>query len=101
MSDAVQVALITAGFPLIAAMASLLIPILLKQHKALNEVRDQVSNSHKSNLRDDLDRALVGINKLLQGQERHTEQINTLTVDVAWLRRETYDLDKRMDLIDN
>lgn len=100
MSDAVQVALITAGFPLISAMAAILIPMFFKQRKMLHGIQEQVSNSHKSNLRDDLDKALKGIDKLLHGQQQHTDEISTLRVDVAWLRRETYDLDRRIDKID-
>lgn len=100
MSDSVQVALITAGFPLIATMAALLIPLFFKQRKAIRSISEQVTNSHKTNLRDDLTEALKGIDKLLAGQERHTEEISTLRLDVAWLRREQADLDRRMDLID-
>jgi uncharacterized membrane-anchored protein len=66
-----------------------------KVHKGLqtaNEVRDQVSNGHETNLRDDIDKILEGQSKLLSGQAEHTAQIAILQEDLAWERRERMDL---------
>lgn len=90
MSDSVQVALITAGFPLIAAMAALLIPMFFKQRKQTEIIREQVANSHKSNLRDDIDLVI----KLV---ETVRDDVANLRADVAWERRERMDDVRRLE----
>jgi hypothetical protein len=35
-----------------------------RNHKGIAEVRDQVKNAHKTNLRDDLDRAIAAVESL-------------------------------------
>jgi hypothetical protein len=66
-----------------------------KVHKGLktaDEVREQVSNGHQTNLRDDIDKILEGQTALLAGQAEHTAQISILQEDLAWERRERMDL---------
>jgi hypothetical protein len=93
MSDMVMAAFISSGFGLVGILAGLIVPRLHKQSRTLraqdavlSEVRDQVSNHHGSNLREDLD----FIRDVL---------LETRT-DVAWLRREQLDQARRLTLIE-
>lgn len=90
MSDSVQVALITAGFPLIAAMAALLVPYIFKQKRDMAVVKEQVANSHKSNLRDDIDLVI----KLVESVK---DEVADLRGDIAWERRERMDAVRRLE----
>lgn len=67
-----------------------------RQNKALKEVRadtavarEQTANSHTTNLRDDIDRVLHGIDKL-------AARVDALGVDLAWERRERMDVASRL-----
>lgn len=58
----VQAAIVTAGGTVTVALLGILVELLRRQSKRLSEVkdhaaaaRDQVQNSHKTNLRDDID----------------------------------------------
>lgn len=100
----VQVALITAGGVLGTAYLGLVGERLRRQTVALAEVRehsqetrDQVSNSHSTNLRDDLDRVINGLDRVLDGQERHEEALAALREEMAHERRERLALATRVD----
>lgn len=54
MSDTVQAALVSGIFLVLVAIVSL-VPQLVRQHKDVREIKDQVSNSHNTNMRDDID----------------------------------------------
>jgi hypothetical protein len=54
VSDTVQAALVSGVFLVLVAIVSL-VPQLVRQHRDVREIRDQVSNSHKTNMRDDID----------------------------------------------
>lgn len=49
---------------LVVAMMSIPSWFAARNHKSLTEVRAQVKNAHTSNLRDDVDRAIAGIESL-------------------------------------
>lgn len=92
----VLVAFITSGFGLVGVLAGYVLPNLHKQKKVVNEVREQVSNSHSTNLRDDLDRAIHGIERVLTVLDTHGQSIADLRTDLAWERRERMDLAQRV-----
>lgn len=92
----VLVAFITSGFGLVGVLAGVIVPLLVRQKRAMKEVKHQVSNSHKTNLRDDLDRAIHGIERVLTVLDQHGQQIADLRTDLAWERRERMDLAHRV-----
>lgn len=55
MSPEVLAALVSGIFLLLVAVVSILLPRLLRQGRDIAEVKYQVKNSHRTNLRDDLD----------------------------------------------
>lgn len=82
-----MVAMVTGVFGLLAV----LIPHLLRQNKKLNAVHEQVTNSHHSNLRDDID-TIRGEIAHGFGQVHH--RLNLLQNDLAWERRERIEGDR-------
>ncbi|MFE9254027.1 DUF2746 domain-containing protein [Streptomyces sp. NPDC006879] len=89
----VQVSLITAGGTVLVTLLGIAAEFLRRQTRALNEVRehtqearDQVSNTHSTNLRDDLDSVMYRIDRVLAGQERHDEALRAQAEDIAGLR---------------
>ncbi|GGN40138.1 phosphoenolpyruvate-protein kinase (PTS system EI component) [Actinoplanes campanulatus] len=62
----VQAAIVTAAGTVIVALLGLGLEFMRRSHKRIGEVREQVANSHKTNLRDDIDRVLDGIDGLRQ-----------------------------------
>ena len=94
LNSGVGIALVTGVLSIIGIAVA---EILRRQHKAIGEVkensnivREQTQNSHKTNLRDDIDRVLHGIDML-------TEQMNVVRLDTAWERRERMDLANRLE----
>lgn len=61
---------------------------LNQQDQKLKAVHHQVANSHETNLRDDLDRVIDGIETLVEGQRRHDEEIAGLRDDFRIERQE-------------
>ncbi|WP_327292434.1 DUF2746 domain-containing protein [Streptomyces sp. NBC_01198] len=91
----VQVSIITAGGVVGTAALGLLAEMLRRNTAALAEVRehtqearDQVANTHTTNLRDDLDRVIDGLDRVLEGQARHDEALNQHGRDIGGLREE-------------
>ena len=85
---------------------------MLRRHgKALDEVRDhatatrhEVQNSHPTNLRDDVDRVLTGLDRVLDGQanqdralRQHGAEIAGLRAEVLLERDERLTVEKRLD----
>lgn len=98
-SEAV-VAVIGGVFAVITAAFTTL---LARQHKAIKAVREdttvareQTANTHSTNLREDIDRVIALSERLIVGQDRHTEDLATLRTDIAWERRERMDLAARL-----
>lgn len=94
LESPVVVAFVTG---LLAIIGTAVAEVLRRQHKAIGAlkensdiVREQTQNSHKTNLRDDIDRVIHGIDML-------TEQMNVIRLDTAWERRERMDLAARFE----
>lgn len=87
----VQVALVTG----VAALATATVPILL-QRKQLRRVEDQVVNSHSTNLRDDVDRVIEGLERVLANQRRHDAELAALRADLRVEREERLELERRI-----
>jgi hypothetical protein len=61
------------------------------------EARDQVANTHSTNLRDDLDRVIAGLDRVLAGQERHEDALQGLRQEIAHERIERLAVAERLD----
>ncbi|MEU1309152.1 hypothetical protein ABZ419_09680 [Streptomyces cinnamoneus] len=104
MDPSVQVALVSAGGAVTAALAGVLVELVRRQGAALAEVRDhaqeareQVSNDHSTNLRDDVDRVIRGLDRVLDGQERHAEELASLRREAAHERAERLAVAERLN----
>ncbi|MFE5971385.1 DUF2746 domain-containing protein [Streptomyces sp. NPDC056460] len=104
IDPAVQVALVSAGGVVTAALVGVLVELVRRQGTALAEVREhaqeareQVSNDHATNLRDDLDRVIAGLDRVLEGQARHSRDIRDLRADLAHERTERLAVSERLD----
>ncbi|QBI99389.1 hypothetical protein SEA_CAELUM_26 [Streptomyces phage Caelum] len=102
--SSVQVALVSAGGTLGVALVGVVVELLRRQAGAINEVRehtqearDQVANTHSTNLRDDLDAVAYRIDRVLALQERHSEDIAALRSDISHERRERLAVAERLD----
>ncbi|MEV1109927.1 DUF2746 domain-containing protein [Micromonospora sp. NPDC049751] len=102
----VQQSLITAGGTVVVGLIGVLVELLRRQNKKLSEVkdhasaaRDQVQNSHKTNLRDDVDRVIAGLEQLLEGQRQHTRDIGGLRDEIRHERVERLEVERRVDLL--
>lgn len=97
MSEAVQVAFITSGFALVGTLAALILPKLRKQGRDVRAVMHQVQNSHGTNLRDDIDKVLHGLEKVHETLMVHADVLTNLRTDITWERRERMDLARRVE----
>lgn len=100
MSDGVIISLITTGGAVLIA----LLEFMRRQHKAIGEVREtasitreQVQNSHTTNLRDDIDRVLTGIDMLHENSRQHGYELGHLRRDLQQERIERQALSERVD----
>lgn len=90
MDPLVQVALVGGAASVLCALVGLFGVIIPKMHRnteSLHEVREQVSNSHGSNLRDDLDFI--------------RDVVLDVKTDLGWLRREQLDQARRITLLED
>ena len=108
LDPTVQAAIVTGIFGFLVTVAGLVGKMLVRQRAELAEVREhaaaaryQVQNSHTTNLRDDLDKVIEGVQQLLDGQKDHQLSISDLRVDLAWERRERMDLAHRVARLDH
>jgi len=104
LDPAIREALISGGGTALVTLAGLITQLLRRQTKALAEVREhaleareQVSNTHETNLRDDLDKVIGGLDQLLDGQARHEEALHDLRLEVAHERTERLAVADRLD----
>ncbi|MFE1842029.1 DUF2746 domain-containing protein [Streptomyces sp. NPDC059515] len=104
LEPSVQVAIVTAGGTVLVTVLGIAAEFLRRQAKAINEVaehaaeaRDQVANTHTTNLRDDLDAVAYRIDRVLQLQEQHSQDIAALRQDIAHERRERLAVSERLD----
>jgi len=88
LAPEVLVAFITSGFGLVGVLAGYIVPNMFKQRRLMSEVREQVANSHSTNLRDDLDHVRDLLYKVIDGQAQFRE-------DLAIERRERISGDER------
>jgi hypothetical protein len=87
VSDGVLVALITVGLPMVGGSIAWLVTHLLNVRKVLGLVNEQVTNSHGSNLREDLDFM--------------RDVLLDVRADMSWLRRDHQDLTRRVDRLED
>ncbi|ANT41097.1 hypothetical protein BI024_gp27 [Streptomyces phage Nanodon] len=99
-----QVALITTGGTIAVALIGALVELLRRQHNAIEEVRenarearDQVANTHSTNLRDDLDELHGDVREALTVLNRHGELLVSLHEDLRQERRERLAVADRLD----
>ncbi|MFF3249745.1 DUF2746 domain-containing protein [Actinacidiphila glaucinigra] len=104
MDPNVQVALVGAGGTVTVALIGIVAELLRRQAGALAEVReharearDQVSNTHSTNLRDDLDSVMSRIDRVIDAQEVHGRELAGLREDIAHERRERLAVAERLD----
>ncbi|MGW3323873.1 DUF2746 domain-containing protein [Streptomyces virginiae] len=104
LEPSVQVALVTAGSTVGVALLGIAAEWMRRQAKAISavaehaqEARDQVANTHSTNLRDDLDAVAHRLDRVLALQERHSEDIAALRTDIAHERRERLAVAERLD----
>lgn len=98
MDATVVVALIGAGAGLVTTGLNLWQnKRITEQQKNLAEVHDQVQNSHKTNLRDDMDRVLDKLDDVIGGQRRHDKEIAGIREDLRQERQERMALAARVD----
>ncbi|GAB2329221.1 hypothetical protein STREPTOSP366_43900 [Streptomyces variabilis] len=97
MDPSVQVALVSAGGAVTAAFVGVLVELVRRQGRVMGEVREHVANTHTTNLRDDLDQVVHGMGRLLEGQERHGEELASLRREIAHERTERLAVAERLD----
>jgi L-serine deaminase len=104
LDPSVQVAIVSAGGMVTAALVGVLVELVRRQGTALAEVREhaqeareQVSNTHSTNLRDDLDRVISGLDQVLAGQAEHSRDIRELRAELSHERAERLAVAERLD----
>ncbi|ATI18965.1 hypothetical protein KGG85_gp25 [Streptomyces phage Tefunt] len=104
LEPSVQVALVTAGGTVCVALVGVMVELLRRQAGALNEVRehaqearDQVANTHTTNLRDDIDSLMHRLDRVIDAQEVHGRELSALREDIAHERRERLAVAERLD----
>jgi hypothetical protein len=97
VTSSTAAALISAASAVTVALIGALVELLRRQHRAIGEVRDQVSNTHETNLRDDLDRVITSLDRVLDGQAQHSRDIAALRDDLAHERAERLAVAERLD----
>lgn len=89
MTAEVKVALITTVVPAVLGGAGWLVAHLLKVTTLLAEVKEQVANTHDTNLREDIDSLGHRLDAVLDG-------LGSVRLDVSWMRRDHMDLTHRV-----
>ncbi|WJN63122.1 tail needle protein [Streptomyces phage phiScoe44] len=104
MEPTVQVALVTTGGTILVTLIGVVVEFLRRNHKALAEVkenaqvaRDQVANSHTTNLRDDMDRLHDDVREVLDVLRTHGAEIGGLRADLRQERIERLAVSERLD----
>ncbi|GAA0967377.1 DUF2746 domain-containing protein [Actinocorallia libanotica] len=97
LEPSAQGPLITAAGAVTVALTGVIVELLRRQKQTMSEVRDQVSNDHDTNLRDDLDRVIESLDRLLDGQHQHGRELRGLREEIAHERRERLAVAERLD----
>lgn len=88
MDPSVTVAIVTVLGSIIVALIGLMASQQRRTNRRVAEVHEQVTNSHSSNLRDDLDQLGLKVNRL-------TDIVVDLSTDLRLERRERVELAAR------
>lgn len=97
LDPTVQAAVVTTVGVVLVALIGVLTTMLQRQHKTLGVVREQVQNSHSTNLRDDVDRVLDGVSQLAEMSRAHGYELGHLRRDLQQERVERQHLSERLD----
>lgn len=92
----VQSAVVTAAGTIIVALVSVALELLRRSHRRLGQVRNQVENSHGSNLRDDIDKVIAAVARIEATQTLHTTGITDLRAELRHERAERLDVERRL-----
>jgi hypothetical protein len=90
MDTSIIAALIAAGTGVATTVLS------IHQRKETLVVRAEVKNSHKTNLREDVDKVLDKLDAVIDGQDRHDAEISGLRADLRVERQERLALAARV-----
>ena len=95
---------------IVAAMATLgavVIPLRMRSNRhrrrfrdVLAEVRDNVSNEHATNLRDDIDGVRDSVNEVLRAVNRTNANVQDMATTQAHILRTTAAVDRRVGRVD-
>jgi L-asparaginase/Glu-tRNA(Gln) amidotransferase subunit D len=104
MEPTVQVALVSTGGTILVTLIGVVVEMLRRNRKALTEVqenvqvaRDQVANSHSTNLRDDMDSLHDDVREVLDVLRQHGKEIGGLREDLRQERVERLAVADRLD----
>ena len=97
LDPSVQVALIGAAVTIVVTLLELFRRKLNTVEEHAKESRAQVQNSHKTNLRDDIDNLHDDVRQILTALERHGGEISGLRKDMRVEREERMALSSRVD----
>jgi hypothetical protein len=88
LDPSVQAAIVTGGVTLLVALVSIAGEMVRRQGKVLHHVKEQVANSHTTNLRDDLDRVIGGLERVLENQDMHDGLLKAHGYELGYLRKD-------------
>jgi uncharacterized membrane protein len=97
LETGVQSAVVTATGTIIVALVGVALELLRRSHQRLGEVKEQVQNSHGTNLRDDLDQVVATVSRIESAQTLNTGAITELRAELRHERVERHDLERRVD----
>lgn len=79
------------GFIALCGLLGTVMPVWLAQRKhgrAIGEIKDQVSNDHSTNLRDDIDELVAAVRQVTQGLGDLKTDVRDVKQDIGGLREE-------------
>lgn len=86
---------------IVTGLSGVLIALVGSQGKKLARVNEQVSNSHGTNLRDDLDRVAQGIEMVIERQDEHGAELRLTRSELAEERRERAAVGERVTRLED
>ncbi len=97
LEASVQAATVTAIGAIIVALVGIALELLRRNHKQLGTVRDQVQNKHSTNLRDDVDKVLSGLDDVKTILRQHGSEIGGIREELRHERAERLDVERRLN----
>jgi hypothetical protein len=85
---------------IVTGLSAVLVALVGRQGHQLKKVNYQVSNNHRSNLRDDLDRVIGGMDQIAEQQRRTTTEVIGLRSDLSAERLERVQLGERVTRVE-